>query len=914
MSLSLELREPYPVYRAFRVPVWGRCGPVSVRRVEPGDVKALEWFIGAARRLAERLAAEARDDYEKLEVVANVAAVLLKAPLSRELSPVHPSPMKAQVALLALPDALFKRYFGLVKGDVYSMLRDVLGLDLGAMGLGEVFGREAYENVYRLWVAFPADTRPGYNTSSLAAHLLMTSALAWALAYESGKTEEERRREAAVARVAALLHDIGKAVDPERHAEESARIAEYLLKGIVGDEVLARVVGEVREHHAREGYVSRADRLASAADRLAKVVDRAIGDRVSRMEGLVGGRRDDWGFWRRLYERLDDLKREGLAREDPVKELTELFLERAEEAAENVRKEEKEEGVKGLTLLLFDVGSIQEFVYRSMELRVVAAASLLVDFVTYSYLPLYLRANGVRVPPEAFLYSGGGILLMLLPESLAERVWELARKVKEELPEPLRLVVADAEFHVDFKTAWEKIEEALLIAKLGVELADEPQFDPQNGRELCRLCLREWASTSVRTPEGEVPACQTCSRLYDLGSEVHFRKKWESRVEVGGRSFTPSEAFDAVWNDVSKFVVEVIAGHDPREAAKPKRLRDCAVIKFDGNAMGAFMSKALSFTDAIERSFRVDMALKNAYLKALEALYEGVRRVAGDGAAEAEVARVFLGTLYMGGDDGVLIAPAWAAPLLAHFIAEEFSRQLGLVATLTASVAAGPARMSVWSLVDCASAEMEEAKLAATRHRCGALVFDVFDSGSPSGATARERLKRYSRKLGEKSRDQLIDGYQPYLIERKALSGEGVPEAWARLFSHVLGVPARGAWCEDSSFKAHAEAFGKAYLASRAEGEDEEVERARKRLAALRRVALDTWREVSGSAYWREQAYIYVLRQLESEALGEETSEAYGALKRFIESNLFDESGNASGYVPLVDLLTFIKLVKGGAW
>jgi len=271
--------------------------------------------------------------------------------------------------------------------------------------------------------------------------------------------------------------------------------------------------------------------------------------------------------------------------------------------------------------------------------------------------------------------------------------------------------------------------------------------------------------------------------------------------------------------------MEVIAGHEPEEVREGrfKRVRDYAVVKFDGNAMTSFMLEAISFTDAIERSFRIDMALKRAYFRALEALYEGVKKAAGADAAEREVARVYLGTIYMGGDDGFLLAPSWAAVPLAHFIAEEFSRQLGLERGLRVAVAAGPARMSLWALLDCASSIMGKAGDVLRRQDptaresvLGAIAFDLFEAGSPSGASAVERMERLSWRARDKprQRDKGIDGLQPYLIRRQDLEGKGIPEFWRVLAPLVVEVNVQR-WGEAESFNMHAELFRKAYEASR---------------------------------------------------------------------------------------------------
>jgi len=455
------------------------------------------------------------------------------------------------------------------------------------------------------------------------------------------------------------------------------------------------------------------------------------------------------------------------------------------------------------------------------------------------------------------------------------------------------------------------------LKKHSVELGG---LSAQPVERLCRLCYSAPGVQKAETPEGPVDTCETCARLYKLGSEFHFRAKWESQIQVAGRRFSPSEAFDREWGDASRSIMEIIAGHDFEELEKGVQKRNYAVVKFDGNMMGSFMLEAISFTDAVERSFRIDVAIKRAYLGALEALYQGVREAAGSDEAEKAVSQVYLGTIYMGGDDGLILAPSWAAPILAHYIAEEFCRQLGLARGLSAAVAAGPVAISVWSLIDCAGELLRAAKDCAKKTggasgQVGALTFDIYESGSPSGSSAVERLCYISDRFCEAAMglsaaeiarrrlERRADSAQPYLIDVRP--GKQ-PEAWETLFSTVFEL---AGWSNPRSFELHKLALGRAYLASRPEsevlGREEWV-----RLRALRNAVMRAWGQVLDSQYWREKLYIYALRQ-QSREVGEELAEAYGALAKLIGRTLLDRP--EGGVAPLADVINMIKLAGGGA-
>jgi len=925
-GLQLEFKEPYPVYRGLRVPVWEGGKPVSVRRVTDEDRKAFTEAMGKLRELLERVAKMASEigagEEELLGLLADAIVVFLRAPLIQELAPVAPTPLKAYALMLVSP----KLRRGLWSQDPCEFAKNLASLTSEELGFAKVlFDPETAELVYRLWIAFPADTRPGYNTSSLLAHVLMTSAIAWALALSEGP---RGAGEEALIRLSALLHDLGKAVDPEAHVKASEALARWLLQGLVSESALEKLVEAIREHHRYVPLLSEADRLASSADRLRHLVDTIIGGKIESVERLLGGSRDRWDFWRRIHERRGEL-----AIEDPLKEFTEEFLKGIEklkpkELIEKFLKDvEKPEQGSPLSLVLFDVESIQGFVGRSQEVRVVAAASHLIELAVHVHFLEFLRSNGVRVPPEAVIYAGGGNILMLLPSRMAGDVKRLASEYSERA-RVSRIAVASAPFVDFYPIASLQLFEGMYREKHSIELADSLEPEGPGVRSLCRMCYSDWATNTLLTPEGEVSVCDTCRMLYETGSESHFRPKWSARARVAGSEFSPEEAFEARWDDVSAYVMEIVAGHEPEELreGRPERLRDYAVVKFDGNAIGAFMLEAVSFTDAIEKSFRIDVALKKAYFKALEALYQGVKKAAGEDCAKREIARAYLGTIYMGGDDGFLLAPSWAAIPLAHFIAEEFSRQLGLERGLRVAVAAGPAKMSLWALLDCANQLLEEVGSALRRidptareDVLGAVAFDLFESGSPSGATAVERMKRISWKASDepRQRDERVDSLQPYLIRRRDLEGNGVPEFWSTLAPLVVRVDVSG-WKHDVSFNMHVELFRKAYLCSRAKEAGEETDEQRE-LRNLRSVMLSSWSAVSPSAYWREKLLLFLLRQSarrEEEEQPpsereEEVLEAYRRLARFVSQSLGREG---IGPVPIADAFTLLKFLKGGAW
>jgi len=923
-ALRLEFREPYPVYRSLRVPVWEDEEVVSIRRIRRADVEDLERALGELREVLTGVseASKGQEECERLRRLADAVALFYKAPLIQEVSPVAPSPLKANVLMLLLGEAavMSEEELRRVVRDPFEFSRVVAGRDfrklLEGLRVAKLLSREVGELVYNLWIAFPADTRPGYNTSSLVAHLLLTSAIAWALNYGVDACRES------TVRLAALLHDIGKAVDPEHHVEWSLSIADYLLRGLITSERLSEVKEMIKRHHEPGSALKRADEVAAEADRLDSLVKEVLGPKIDSLEKLLGKGRDKWEFWKELYTRVEELRRRGLVlSEDPVRELSETFLREVNRRRPKVSQAPRE--VPELKVVLIDVASIQEFVYKAQELKIVAAASSVVDFITQAHLLIYLRSNGVRVPPEAVVYSGGGNVLILVPERAVQRVVQLVEEYGRALAElgaPLGINCSVANFSSDYPDLSRTLGEGIATSKMVVGLRESldqiTSYDPRT--ELCRLCYRDFAVDHVVTPEGRVPACKLCKKLYELGAEEHFGSKWVAEIRLAQDSFSAKEAFGLDWKEASAWIMEIIAGHDPEELPSPAKLRDYSVVKFDGNAIGSFMLEAISFTDAVERSFRVDVAVKRAYFRALELLYDSITREVGKERARREVARVFLGTVYMGGDDGLLIVPAWVSVPLAQFLAEEFARELGLSRGLTVAVAGGHARMNVWSLIDCSSELMKKAKKVA-RASGSALVFDLYEGVAPSGKEAARRLTEISTKLGEVEKlgraqglGGAVESSQPYVTTLEGLARRVRPEIWDVLSVVLdldLGSPQ---WTRAALVNAYSKAVVRCFLASREPGKG--APPIHEHLRSLRRAVLSSVREVARFRHSKELLYLYVCRQARSSQ--GKPREYYEKLLDLLNLNLFDQAGNfnVGGSTALADLIVLIKFVKGGAW
>ncbi|MEM3448992.1 MAG: HD domain-containing protein [Thermoproteota archaeon] len=887
---EVKFEEPgYPIIKAFVVPYRDGGNIVSTRRVTEKDIEVWREVLSELKKfISESLefAREVRNlsQTEELELTSDLIALFFKIPLIREPLPATaPNPLKGYLLYRLLyfqgvedkitkPTELVELIYSREITKSLNELKPVAVLS--DVGLAE--------KIEHCWFVLPSDTRPSLNIAGLIPHLLLTSALVWAKATVEGFF----RKEAAIMRLTAMLHDIGKPFRYADHVTASVEVAEILLEG-------TSYVDEIKEfilkHHVRKAeteeakILSEMDSIASSIDRLVELSKKTIGDRIREISAEVRLDSNDaysigpkgWVFWRKIYQH-DESSIENLSKE---------FVEKIIQKMENYIKpieDTKGESVKNIEIGLIDVGEIQSFVFSSEELRTVTAASLTIDTLVMAQMPLliqrHLRNKDIWFPYEAILYSGGGVLELVLPSNLTNLIEEVCKKVEE-----IRVRYASVPLSTKYGEVHRNLANKIQEKKFQIEL-EKRAFEINTGkgvRNLCELCYLNPPLRKIKTPEGEKNVCDKCGKLYEIGFNLHFRAKYESEITIGKgkKRFAPLCIFDMNWEgEADKWVIEIISGHEKKELKEAIRLRNLGVVKVDGNLMGPFMGTCLSPSDAYERSARIDLALKKAIEYAVEALFEGVLSVSkNEEDADKAAASVKLGILYAGGDDGLFFMPSWCILPFAIILGREFSSNLGNARGLAIGGVASPARSNVWAMIAAASMLMEKAKAEARRSPSSNLLcFDVVESGTLSDSSAESRL--------ESLRDQFLSS-QPYGVED--------------LFKIVI-----------NGYSSDSEAFGKCYVLSRFPElcNDElkrRVEDDQKRVKQIRSAinsSLSAARSrVESSEYIPIAAFFYAKRQ--EARMGEHSP--YREVLKLIPLKLGEKSR-------LTDADRLIKIVGGG--
>ncbi|MEM3569835.1 MAG: hypothetical protein QXU11_11880 [Thermoproteota archaeon] len=554
--------------------------------------------------------------------------------------------------------------------------------------IAKLYSNEKRKEFYDV-IRFPADTRPGPNTSSLLIHSLTTSALASTHYINKNGVDENLP----IVRLAAIFHDIGKLLDWRRHEKISSREMEELF-AIYVDGYAKKAVSEASQlisnaSHPLRRFLDYGDRNSSELDRVVALFFKVIKDSNSYNDfenrlkeyAKVGPEEafNDWNFWNNYVK------------EDLMEKLTEEFCKRVS----TIDKENPafaEEGRivdEDVIFVRIDVRRIQQFI-KVNDIWAMNGASRLIDLILYVGVPAYLT-DVLALPIENVLYFGGGNETVVFPRRLVgenkERIRQFVEHFNREFFEgsPSEIVFGTSPFYSVFRLINSEIDRELTAKKIGYD-GRHQDVNP-NIYEMCDFCGK--APAALMSDKGE-RVCILCDEKRRLGDAQHFRVR--------------SSFLGLDWSVLSKRIIEYIAGH-PAEGPRPgEEYLDLSLIRFDGILTGQLMSSSISLTDACERSSRIDLSIK-------EGIHEFMRKLL-DLDEREDLNRMVFGLMYAGGDDGVILLPSRLSIPFVLSLMNEYYLNMGCKSALSVGVIAAKPKHPLIHLYEACDSLLNIAKRA----------------------------------------------------------------------------------------------------------------------------------------------------------------------------------------------------------
>ncbi len=562
---------------------------------------------------------------------------------------------------------------------------------------------------------FPVDDRPGLNTSSLLIHLIATSALAVCIAKQKETSEGISELNKQCIRTSSFFHAVGIPISRFNSIDNSIELFEKHFKTLFSEEIYQTIIVIIRgiqddNSSNASRYVRFGSRLSLASEQLLKLTKIVLSNEKEVIENF-----NNSDFWE--------------SNEHRVKELTQQFVSGYEKALLNqppVNLDYKENG--SIALLRGDVRHIHEYTDRVQKLEELRNASKLLDHALSNMLVTKLITDK-KLCPEQIIYSSGGNIILFCP---ASQVQDMARYIEstfyESTHKGLKMTTDYIYFFDEVDEKEQKFEDSFgdLYSKLAIKIGakkndlSKKEKNPVlfGSSRLCDSCGSKMATEIIPFSNTELKYyCKPCLYKFKLPDP-----------EVRNLSLQEG-VWKNIYKDISQNLMEFISGVRLEDISKgiephPHKL---AILNADGNLLSEFIAKSISLSDLYSRINRIS----NSVREILETII-GENMIKHIFNQEFDYARFDIGKVYSGGDDILLLLPAYLAIPVALTLTKEFYKKMGTKCTLSTGIFLCPNKFPIWSAITTARLLLKNAKKEGRLcegNELGVIDFQSFSSG-----------------------------------------------------------------------------------------------------------------------------------------------------------------------------------------
>lgn len=583
---------------------------------------------------------------------------------------------------------------------------------------------------YDFYNTFPADERPGLNTSSLLIHLLATSALSSCIAEEKHHLKKESSDEnffenLQYIRTSSFFHEIGKPLARNNVYGSSISLLDKHLNELFSSEILNKIKEiikglESESSSALSQYIKTGSKLSLASRRLKDIVFAILKKNSPDIENYF----DDMEFWEKNEDKIEDLTLEVLTSyKDVLKHQKPIELKY------------KENGL--IALVRGDVRHIHEYTDHVLKLEELRNASKLLDYILSVDL-VYKLIEKRGVNPENIIYSSGGNIILFSPKS---KVNPISESTSESDNGSLTDFIEQT-FKTGMKDGLEMTTDYIYFYN-----EDEDDFQDSFGTLYSRLAIKIGAKKNdLRSKEipillGSAKICDSCGAQMAIepkkyGEETKFLcASCLYKLELKDRHDLTLEYRWPIYRDIKDYLMEFISGvrfdditrkKNDNEGVefKPHKL---AIINADGNLMSEFIAQSISLSDLYSRIMRISNAIHQIF-DIIENKENGFL------SQELDEVRFDMGKVYFGGDDILLLVPSYLAIPISLTFTKEFHKRMGRECTLSTGIFLCPNKFPIWTAISTARELLGSAKKLGRRcdeniNDLGVIDFQSFSSG-----------------------------------------------------------------------------------------------------------------------------------------------------------------------------------------